>query len=164
VASHMQQIGARVLLTGQFGDFITGNNPDDSDQVIGYLERGRIFPAVTEALAWSRHLKVPVYRLLWRAPETNLTPKSADPARESFQTRSPSAAADSLTPEFRRRVSSPLEIDRLAEERSRSAHPSQRRRFRSLIRTLEARQLQTPEPMQHLSVTHPFAHRPLVEF
>src|SRR5262249_18045763 len=28
VAFHMQQIGARVLLTGQFGDFITGNNPD----------------------------------------------------------------------------------------------------------------------------------------
>src|SRR5262249_6507136 len=24
--------------------------------------------------------------------------------------------------------------------------------------------LQTPEPMQHLSISHPFAHRPLVEF
>jgi hypothetical protein len=29
---------------------------------------------------------------------------------------------------------------------------------------LEARVLQAPAPMQHISFTHPFAHRPLVEF
>ncbi len=28
----------------------------------------------------------------------------------------------------------------------------------------ELRSLQTPEPLQHLDYTHPFAHRPLVEF
>jgi hypothetical protein len=29
---------------------------------------------------------------------------------------------------------------------------------------LELRSLQTPEPLRHLDYTHPFAHRPLVEF
>ena len=29
---------------------------------------------------------------------------------------------------------------------------------------LELRQLQAPEPLAHLDYTHPFAHRPLVEF
>jgi asparagine synthase (glutamine-hydrolysing) len=29
---------------------------------------------------------------------------------------------------------------------------------------LELRSLQPPEPLQHLDYTHPFAHRPLVEF
>jgi len=29
---------------------------------------------------------------------------------------------------------------------------------------LELRQLQAPEPLQHLDNTHPFMHRPLVEF
>jgi asparagine synthase (glutamine-hydrolysing) len=29
---------------------------------------------------------------------------------------------------------------------------------------LELRSLQAPEPLQHLDYTHPFAHRPLVEF
>jgi hypothetical protein len=29
---------------------------------------------------------------------------------------------------------------------------------------LELRQLQIPEPLRHLDYTHPFAHRPLVEF
>jgi hypothetical protein len=29
---------------------------------------------------------------------------------------------------------------------------------------LELRSLQAPEPLQHLDCTHPFAHRPLVEF
>ena len=29
---------------------------------------------------------------------------------------------------------------------------------------LELRTLQPPEPLQHLDYTHPFAHRPLVEF
>jgi asparagine synthase len=36
--------------------------------------------------------------------------------------------------------------------------------LRTLAMMLELRQLQIPEPLQHLQYTHPFAHRPLVEF
>jgi hypothetical protein len=44
------------------------------------------------------------------------------------------------------------------------APPERRKYFWSLSMLLELRQLQTPEPLQNLDYTHPFAHRPLVEF
>jgi hypothetical protein len=42
--------------------------------------------------------------------------------------------------------------------------PERRKYFRTLTTMLELRHLQAPEPLQHLDYTHPFAHRPLVEF
>ena len=44
------------------------------------------------------------------------------------------------------------------------ASPERRRYFHALTTILELRQLQAPGPLQHLDYTHPFAHRPLVEF
>jgi hypothetical protein len=44
------------------------------------------------------------------------------------------------------------------------APPERRKYFRVLSMMLELRQLQPCEPLQHLDYTHPFAHRPLVEF
>jgi hypothetical protein len=44
------------------------------------------------------------------------------------------------------------------------APPERRKYFRCLSTMLEMRTLQAPEPLQHLDYTHPFAHRPLVEF
>jgi hypothetical protein len=44
------------------------------------------------------------------------------------------------------------------------APPERRKHFRALSMVLELRSLQAPEPLQHLNYTHPFAHRPLVEF
>jgi asparagine synthase (glutamine-hydrolysing) len=163
VARRMEAAGSQVLLTGQFGDFITGNNPDDSDQVVRYLERGRLLSAVKEAFAWSRTLKLPVYSILWRSLKTAMTNESPEMVVNTLRARSPYGNTDSLTPDFRRRVSLD-EIECIDEQRWRPARPSQRRFFRSLTRILDTRALQVPEPVQHLSITHPFAHRPLVEF
>jgi hypothetical protein len=44
------------------------------------------------------------------------------------------------------------------------AAPERRKYFRALSTMLELRQLQPSEALQHLDYTHPFAHRPLVEF
>ena len=44
------------------------------------------------------------------------------------------------------------------------APPERRKHFQALTVLLELRSLQAPEPLQHLDYTHPFAHRPLVEF
>lgn len=44
------------------------------------------------------------------------------------------------------------------------APPERRKYFRSLSTTLELRTLQTPELWEHLDYTHPFTHRPLLEF
>ena len=42
--------------------------------------------------------------------------------------------------------------------------PERRKYFRVLSMMLELRRLQPCEPLQHLDYTHPFAHRPLIEF
>lgn len=39
-----------------------------------------------------------------------------------------------------------------------------RRHFRGLMEILELRVLQPPEPLEHLYYTHPYAHRPLVQY
>jgi len=44
------------------------------------------------------------------------------------------------------------------------ASPERRKYFRALSTMLELRLLHVPELWQHLDYTHPFAHRPLVEF
>ena len=46
----------------------------------------------------------------------------------------------------------------------KEAPPERRKYFRSLSSALELRTFQTPEIWQHLDYTHPYAHRPLVEF
>jgi hypothetical protein len=70
---------------------------------------------------------------------------------------------DSLTPDVHRRaVRSPFDKDRTSGWQA--APSGRRRRFRALSEMLQARILQVPEALQHISYTHPFAHRPLVEF
>jgi asparagine synthase (glutamine-hydrolysing) len=44
------------------------------------------------------------------------------------------------------------------------AAPERRKYFQGLSMILELRSLQPTEPLQHLDYTHPFGHRPLVEF
>ena len=153
LARQMNRIGSAVLLTGQFGDFIMGNSPDDSDQVADYLDRGQYTGAAREAFAWSQSLGVPVYPILWRAIRTKYFSwtGSMTPA---------SAIGDSLTQGLSKRLVS----GQTGEPPWRAAAPGRRRRFRALSDMLMARILQVPETLEHVSYAHPFAHRPLVEF
>ena len=67
VASAARRLGAEVLLTGMNGDLMMGNWFDDSLQVAGSLHRFRFARACKEALAWSKILRLPIYRVLWQA-------------------------------------------------------------------------------------------------
>ncbi len=160
----IQEMGSPVFLTGQLGDFIMGNSVDDYEQAVDLIERRQYGRALRETFAWSRSLQVPIYPLLWRSLRTAYSRWTAPvtPDRSVCLT-SRLADVDSLTPELRRRLA-------LWEEKQQKdagwaeARPSRRRRFRALSEMLEARILQAPEPLQEISYTHPFAHRPLVEF
>ncbi|HEY3740697.1 MAG TPA: asparagine synthase-related protein [Bryobacteraceae bacterium] len=46
----------------------------------------------------------------------------------------------------------------------RECEPSRRKRFLALRSVIESRSLQCPEALQDFEVSHPFAHRPLVEY
>jgi asparagine synthase (glutamine-hydrolysing) len=164
LARRMEQLGARVLLTGQVGDLIMGNLGDDSDQVAEPLRRGHLRQAVREAFAWSRALEVSLYSTLWRGARTAYSSWTAPTVTDIWSgPASPFTTMDSLTPAMRARVTDG-ESESGVNLRWREAAPSCRRRFRMLGQMLEGRMLQTPEPLQAFSYTHPFAHRPLVEF
>ena len=165
VALLSRQLGAKVLLTGQNGDLIMGNWFDDSLQVSASLRRFRIGRACKEALEWSKILRIPVYRVLWQASCAAL-PSPLAPANiyaitdgsyvvKSAETSIQSALVNRLG------LSDPGNFFSDAWVQA----PSERRKyFRSLVTTLELRSLQVPELWRHMDYTHPFAHRPLVEF
>jgi asparagine synthase (glutamine-hydrolysing) len=159
-----RRLGARVLLTGQNGDLMMGNWWDDSTQVAAPLRHFHIVRAFQEALAWSKGAKVPISRVLWRALRTALPPALAPSASVlSDSSCVPKCAATSLLPSFSERTGL-FEKDSFFSTAWRYAPPERRKHFQALAMLLELRSLQAPEPLQHLDYTHPFAHRPLVEF
>jgi asparagine synthase (glutamine-hydrolysing) len=157
----LARLGSSVYMTGQLGDLIMGNLVDDSDQVADYLQRHRFLQAVREAFSWSQSLRVPIYSILWRALRTNYSSWAAPSVTTTTCDRY--QHIDSLAPEFRKRVD-PSDYNRQSELRWQAASPGRRGHFRALNDMLSTRLLQAPEWLQHVSYTHPFAHRPLVEF
>lgn len=165
VALLSRQLRAKVFLTGQNGDLMMGNWFDDSLQIAASLRRFSIARVCKEAIEWSKILRLPIYRVLWQATCASL-PSALAPADlydkddGSYTLKS---TETSVLPAF---------IDRTGLSESgnlfcgvwRKASPERRKYFRSLSKTLELRTLQVPELWQHLDYTHPFVHRPLVEF
>lgn len=163
LARKMAALGAAVLLTGQFGDFVMGNTLDDIGQVAEWLAKGRFGKAVRTAYAWGRAMQAPIYPILWRSLREayfNWIPSTSLSASVGAM---PVSAEDSLSERWRPRLES-MDRERLADDPARHAPPGRRRRFRAAAEALQSRILQTPEALQHLSYTHPYAHRPLLEF
>jgi asparagine synthase (glutamine-hydrolysing) len=163
VAREMESLGATALLTGQLGDLVMGNTLDDSDQVAGHLRELRLGDAAREAYAWSQATRIPIYPILWRAARMALTrwtpPPDADLTPTAWQRR---AKEHSLSPRLQRVLAEPA--DPVPPLNWREARPDRRRRFRALEGMLSSRRLQAPEGLEQVAYTHPFAHRPLVEF
>jgi asparagine synthase (glutamine-hydrolysing) len=160
-----RRIDARVLLTGQNGDLVMGNWWDDSMQVVASLRRFRIARVCAEALAWSKLLRIPISWVLWRTI-CGALPPSFRPSDTSVLTDGsyvPKSTATSLLASFCERTGL-FEKDGFFSNAWRYAPPERRKHFQALTMLLELRSLQPPEPLQHLDYTHPFAHRPLVEF
>jgi asparagine synthase (glutamine-hydrolysing) len=159
IANVADSLGATTVLTGQGGDLMMGNWFDDSLQVAASLRHLRMSKAWKESLAWSRILRRPVYSILWQGFRATLPPSLAPAAlyTQLDGSYTPRSAETSLLPGLDERES-------LFSDVWMQAAPERRKYFWSLSMMLELRQLQVPEPLQHLDYTHPFAHRPLVEF
>src|SRR6266566_3331102 len=165
IASIANTLGVKTILTGMNGDLMMGNWFDDSLQVTASLRQFRIGRAFEEALAWSKILRLPVYSVLRRAIRAALPPSLAPAAIYAAPDGScmPKSTETSLVPAFGDRTAH-SEAESLFSDAWMQARPERRKHFRSLTTMLELRALQPPEPLQHLDYTHPFAHRPLVEF
>lgn len=162
VAATARQHGARTILTGQNGDLLMSNWYDDSLQVAASVRRLRIGRSLKEALAWSKLLRLSVYRILWRATQAALPPSLTPSA--VYVTSDGSYAPRSVETSLASRFADLSESSNLFSNDWLNAAPERRKHFRCLSMALELRTLQPPEPLQHLDYTHPFSHRPLVEF
>jgi asparagine synthase (glutamine-hydrolysing) len=165
IATIASELNAKTILTGQAGDLMMGNWFDDSLQVARSLRRFRLDRAFVEALAWSKLLRLPIYQIYCQAIKAclppNLSPSQTYTAADGSY--APKSIETSLTTGFRSRTGG-FESERFFSNSWKYAPPERRKHFRTLAMMLELRQLQIPEPLQHLEYTHPFAHRPLVEF
>jgi asparagine synthase (glutamine-hydrolysing) len=165
VALLSRQLEAKVLLTGQNGDLMMGNWFDDSLQLAASLRRFRLAKACKEATEWSKILRFPIYRLLWQAACAALPSGSAltavyakDDGSHTLKSGETSLAKGLID---RLGLS---EFGNVFSNAWMDALPERRKYFRALSSMLELRGLQAPEQWQHVDYTHPFAHRPLVEF
>jgi asparagine synthase (glutamine-hydrolysing) len=159
-----RRLGVGAFLTGHGGDLVMGNWFDDSLQVAGALRRGHLGQAWQQALGWSRAVRIPVAWILGRALRVTLRSTTRADALYAVEGASVPACGDtSLLSSFCKRTG-------LADERSwfsddwLDAPPERRKHFRALTIMRELRALQRPDAMKDLDYTHPFAHRPLVEF
>jgi asparagine synthase (glutamine-hydrolysing) len=165
LAAVAERLGAKTILTGQNGDLVTANWFDDSLQVAGSLRRFRMGHAWGEALAWSKILRRPVYDILWRAFQAALPPTLAPAALYATADGSyaPRNTETSLLSAFSQRTGFSEQVDFFSNTWMQ-APPERRKYLYQLSLTLETRTLQAPEALQHFDYTHPFGHRPLVEF
>ena len=164
VASLSHKVGAEILLTGLNGDLMMGNWFDDSLRIYASLRRFRIASTCKEAIEWSKKLRIPVYRILWQAACAAL-PTTLAPDIWNISTDGSYAMKNgetSLSRSFLNGLC--LDESRIFSSQWMEARPERRKYFRALSTMLELRQLRVPELWQHLDYTHPFAHRPLVEF
>ena len=156
VSRRMIGIGSPVLLSGQLGDLIMGNWIDDSEQASDYLRQGHWWRGIQEAFAWSQSLRVPVYSILWTAICGRNLDRSGDtPADRGYGNSLAVAFAQQARARQRARSLTPL---------FRGASPTRKKRLRALHQMLSSRFLQSPEVLRGASYSHPYAHRPLVEF
>ena len=165
VAATARKFGAKTILTGQNGDLAMGNWFDDSLQVAASLRRLRIGKACEETLAWSKILRRPVHQIIWRALQAALPPTLAPAAIYTTIDGSytPKSTETSLASSFSDRTGL-YQSDSFFSNTWMQAPPERRKYFRALTTLLELRQLQPPDLLRRLDYTHPFAHRPLVEF
>ena len=165
IAAIARERGAKTILTGQAGDLVMGNWFNDSLQVAQALRGLRIGRACEEALAWSKLLRLPIYRVLWQAFQATLPPALTPTAIYDAMDGSyvPRSFETSFASAFTQRVSVSESGDFFATD-WKQAPPERRKYFRALSTMLELRMLQPPEPLQHFDYTHPFVHRPLLEF
>jgi asparagine synthase (glutamine-hydrolysing) len=156
----MEETGARVLLTGVGGDQVLGSSYDPYPLLADLLVLRKPFALQRELRLWSRTLSKPCLSLLWRNTVVPVLPRSLQPwCRQDLTKKVPSwynadfvartkLREQKLPPRDPFGFRLPSEIDRSISYLSvvKSVAPCYRRELTCL------------------DSSHPFLHRPLIEF
>jgi asparagine synthase (glutamine-hydrolysing) len=158
VAALMQPYNARVLLTGRGGDHLFWSEADGTPIVADELRKANIFRAHTECRKWSRATNSPYYELLLSGA-LPLAFESLFPGRSRYkQPKLPTW----LHPKHHRRCrSTHSDFDSYPTWRGVPSRRAQVFFLEHMFRYLGAGFLQEYDAMYF---SHPYSHRPLVEF
>jgi asparagine synthase (glutamine-hydrolysing) len=156
VAALMRQHGARLLLTGRGGDHLFWSESDGRPIVADQIRAGHLFRAHGECLGWSHAASIPYFELLVKGA-LPLTLDSWFPGRR----KRPTLPAW-LHPRFQQRIAA-ITPSFIGYEGWHAAPSKGAQVFflEHMFRYLGAGFLQE---YTELYVSHPYSHRPLVEF
>jgi len=158
VGEQMGTYGARVLLTGRGGDHLFWSEPDGAPLVADEIRSGHFLSAHRECRIWSQAMSAPYYEVLLK--------RALPLARESqfssgFTYKAPSAP-DWLHSRFHKEL--PPIMPQFDGCESWRAVPSKRAQIifiEHMLRYLGSGFFQEYGDMY---VSHPYSHRPLIEF
>jgi hypothetical protein len=158
VAALMRPYGARVLLTGRGGDHLFWSEPDGTPIVADHIRQANIFRAHSECLAWSQVASAPYFELLFNRAFP-LAFESVSPRKSQYNRPT---IPEWLHPQHRDQISSM--VPNFAGFATWGGAPSQRAQvvfLEHMFRYLGSGFLQEYDD---LYFSHPYSHRPLVEF
>ncbi len=166
-AARMRERGARVLLTGLGGDHLFWSQPDAAPVIADALWAGDLRGAHREGRHWSRVTGVPYHRLVFGKALTNLLATRYPNAWPYLRPRAPAWLGHG----YRDRVSSLVRDANAVNDwttrrggAGTAVPPSQYARlfmFEMLFRMSGAGHYSEYDA---LYVSHPYTHRPLIEF
>jgi asparagine synthase (glutamine-hydrolysing) len=161
--------GVRLNLTGALGDLTMGNELDDCGQLADALHGWRVGQFLAHGYAWSLALRIPIYQALLHGLVPLLRPERqrTEWKRQSLRRGNLYARTEPHRTCFTRKVLSQLDerwTGDLELCRWHEATPSIRKFLALLEFESLSRALQTPVDLEPIRDSHPYMHRPLVEY
>jgi asparagine synthase (glutamine-hydrolysing) len=150
---HVRRHGGRVIMSGRIGDVVGGCQPDNSLAVFDDLSQHGMFAALAGIRQWCRATREPFVHTSLR-----LLGWIASPPREA-SVRARLDRAVLLSPRLRIAACGHDPVDSLDGIR-----PAKRHLARLLLGYTSTSRLDLPLLPPGIVYTHPFSHRPLVEF
>ena len=156
----MRAGGARVLLTGHGGDEMLGSNPSPSPELGDLLSQCRLLSLHHSLQKWSVNLKRPYLEILWRDGIMSLLPRGI---RLAYGLKAHSKLPPWFDPNFvkrmclRERHLGPSDVFNFKLPSGRD----QAIGFLSVVRMTSKASFRA---RGHIEVSHPYLHRPLIEF
>jgi asparagine synthase (glutamine-hydrolysing) len=158
ITTSMRLYDSQVLLTGAGGDHLFWSEPEGSAIIADELRRGNLFRAHRECAVWSRFMNVPYYRLmLGRA--VPLAARSFFPEMFRYLRH---GVPSWLAPNRSKAIEAALCGS--TDFKAYRAIPSQQAKLCVLDHMFRFLGSGFHNEYQDLYVSHPYGHRPLVEF
>jgi asparagine synthase (glutamine-hydrolysing) len=164
----LQNRNVRSHLTGIGGDLAMGNILEDTDQLADALHHGDWVRLLREAYAWSRTLRIPI----WLTLKLAIIPLLSASQQQEMWEKKDSVLGQAYGDVKKIALPNKQFIDRYLDRGIspyslcyREAIPSQRSFFYGVSKYQTAHSLSVRlQQLEPVKSTHPFCHRPLVEF